>query len=366
MDVPNCGPSIDSAMPLSASLERITALSLRLPKQARYAITLGLVGLAFGFRLSLGEVGTTGMPFLFFFPAILASACAFSNGSGYIAAVASAALSTYFLPPLGWNMPRHHDAISIALYAGTGCLVAMTVETLHNALRHKRAALAELESAHSHLAEAMHGRKLLLDEFRHRSRNDLQSLSALLLLRARGAPASAREALKEGAGHALSLARVHTRIAEASAGGNAAVIDTRQFLEGLCKDLVAGAAGDGLRPVSIVLHAETHPLSTERAVQLGLVLNECVTNALKYAFPNEAAGRVQIHFGGDGETFRLSVEDNGIGFQQANGEPAVPGLGTRLLRALAAQLRGTFTRETCADGGTCCDLTFPVAEPASG
>jgi two-component sensor histidine kinase len=358
-------------MPLSVPLERITARSLRLPKSLRYSLTLGMVGLAFGVRLALGELlGATGLPFLFFFPAILASACAFANGAGYLAAMSSAALSVYFLPPLGWNMPQGRDMISVVLYAATGCLVAVTVETLHNALRAKRTAIAELEAAHGDIAEALRSKRLLLDEFRHRSRNDLQSLCSLLLLRARGAPVGAREALQEGAGHALSLARVHTRIAEASAEGDAATIDTRQFLAGLCSDLAAGAAGNGLRPVSIVLHAESHRLSTERAVQLGLVLNECVTNALKYAFPGELAGQIRITFARDGESFRLSVSDNGIGFHQGNGngngEGQAAGLGTRLLRALAAQLRGNFTRERCEEGGTCCTLVFPWVEPGSG
>jgi two-component sensor histidine kinase len=107
-------------------------------------------------------------------------------------------------------------------------------------------------------------------------------------------------------------------------------------------------------------------------VQLGLVLNEAVTNALKYAFPEDRAGTVRVRFAREAEEFVLTVADDGIGVP-AEGEvpgapPALPprgsGLGTRLLLALAAQLRGTFSRQPEQLGhGTASKLRFPAAPP---
>jgi two-component sensor histidine kinase len=341
-----------------------------------------MVGAAFVARYSLnGVVGETGLPFLFFFPAIIGSAALFANGAGYLATATSLLGSAYFLPPVGsFTVLTGQAAISLSLYAFHGCITACVVETMHNALRGQRMALAERERAEA-------DRLVLLDEFRHRSRNDLQSLVGLLLLRARRATPEAGEALREAAGHALALARVHSRLATASAapGAQAAVVDTRAFILGLCSDMAAGAAGNGLRPVAIIAEAEAYPLSTERAVQLGLVLNETVTNALKYAFPLDRPGRVLVTFGREGDDFVLHVADDGIGLREpgsvcgaaticdaAGGcelaQPAKPeGLGTRLLRALAAQLRGTFTRGRGEGGrGTCCMLRFPAVEPGDG
>jgi len=358
-------------VPLARIIERSTRRASGWPWPVRYAGALGFVALAWGVRYALGPLlAEHGLPFMLFFPAILAAAAVFANGAGYLAALASALSATYYLPPEGrfwvhWGPPL----VGLVAFFAAGCLVAATVETLHNALRRLRVAMAERETARAEREVAERDRGLLLDEFRHRSRNDLQSLVGLLLLRARQASPEGRTALKEAAAHALGLARVHTRLAQASAVGSAAVVDTGVFLRGLCADLAAGSAGDGLRPVALVVEAEAHALSTERAVQLGLVVNECVTNAMKYAFPDERAGTVRVEFNRHDGFYVLCIGDDGIGMrgtQGANGPPAGAGLGTRLLRALAAQLRGSFTREAGPQGGTLCTLRFPFPEPGGG
>ena len=108
------------------------------------------------------------------------------------------------------------------------------------------------------------------------------------------------------------------------------------------------------------------------SVHLGLALNELVTNALKYAFPDDGAGTVRVRFAREGESFLLSVSDDGVGMAgdeapappHAEKRPRGTGLGTRLLQGLAAQLRGTLSRRGSGNGaGTLAELRFPVAEP---
>ncbi|WP_376100716.1 sensor histidine kinase (plasmid) [Roseomonas sp. CCTCC AB2023176] len=120
--------------------------------------------------------------------------------------------------------------------------------------------------------------------------------------------------------------------------------------------------------MTLAIHAEAHPLPTERAVYLGLVLNELVTNALKYAFPEGRPGRIAVSLRCEGETFVLRVEDDGIGLDE-NGdkdetdtrdERPRGGLGTRLLHGLAGQLRGSFARSESEPSGTAGELRFPV------
>ena len=101
------------------------------------------------------------------------------------------------------------------------------------------------------------------------------------------------------------------------------------------------------------------------------MLNELVTNALKYAFPDNGAGTVRVRFRRDGNDYLLSVSDNGVGMASDDAPAARErprrlgtGLGTRLLQGLAAQLRGTLSRSPGEDGsGTLAVLRFPVAEP---
>jgi two-component sensor histidine kinase len=340
------GAAVPLAGPITYLMRRAEPLSL----PARYVGALGLVGAAFAGRLVLGNwIGPDQLPFLFFFPAVLTAGVVLASGSGYLAAGASAVCSVYFLAPAGRiEVDSVQGLVQIASFVVAACVCACVTESLTNALRARE--------------RAERAKRLALEEFRHRTRNDLQSLVSLLMLRARRAGPEAQAALREAAHHALGLARVHGRLT-ASALGDEPLVDTRAFLCGLVDDIARGAAGDGLRPVALSVDAESHPLSTERAVQLGLVVNECVANALKYAFPDiDQSGEVRVRFSRDGTMFVLTIADDGIGIQHG----AAGGLGTRLLRSLGAQLRGTFTRGPASgDFGTICLLRFPAAEPGA-
>jgi two-component sensor histidine kinase len=359
----------------------------RWPTWARYAVTLAIVAAIFALRRAADPILPPGYPYLLAFLAVLLSAALFDHASGVLATALSAALAAYFyLPPVGsLAVQNQGDVVGLGLFAAVGAVISLTVETLHRALadlqralNDRQQALDDLARSNADLRRSEERRGLLLREFRHRTRNDLHSLVGLLRLRARAAPSdAAREGLREAAEHAMALARVHTHLAGVDGAGGAeqgeaAMIDTRRFVEGLCADIRAAQMGEGLRPVALVVEAEAHTLDTERAVQLGLVLNEAVTNALKYAFPEDRAGTVRIGFAREGDEFMLAVADNGIGLP-AEGElpgapPAPPphgsGLGTRLLRALAAQLRGTFSRQPGECGrGTVASLRFPAVPP---
>ena len=360
----------------------------RWPTWARYVATLAIVVAIFLLRRAADPILPQGYPYLLAFLAVLLSAALVDHAAGLLAAALSAALAAYFyLPPLGsLAVERQGDVVGLGVFAAVAAAISLTVETLHRALADRQRALDERQRAlddlarsNADLARSEQRRGLLLREFRHRTRNDLHSLVGLLRLRARAAPSdAARDGLREAAEHALALARVHTRLTAADREGDAAAVDTLEFVLGLCADLGAAVAGEALRPVALAAEAEAHPLDTERAVQLGLVLNEAVTNALKYAFPEERAATVRVRFAREGEEFALAVADDGIGLpaegEVAGAPPGAPtappprdsGLGTRLLRALAAQLRGGFKRVPGEGGvGTVAELRFPVAAPGS-
>ncbi len=302
--------------------------------------------------------------------AVLLCGTMFDRGAGYLAVAISVVLAAVFqLQPLGVEtVPGWHSIQMLVLFAIVGVTMTLIIEALHSVIW-------RLEEANAGLARSERARTLLLHEFRHRTRNDLNSLIGLLLLRARMAPSeAAREALREAAGHALALARVQARLTpDLELDGEAgAWVDTRDLVTGLCSDMETALAGEGLRPVALIAEAESHRLDAERAVPFGLVLNETVTNALKYAFPEDRAGTVLVRFRQDGAHFVLTVSDDGVGLpaeaELAGAPPALvaqgSGLGTRLLRALATQLRGSFTRRAGEGGsGTTAELRFPAQPP---
>ena len=354
-------------MPLSDKVIAVLNRTRSMPVALRYAATIGVVLAMFLARIAASPILPDGYPFLLFFVAILLSAAMFDHGSGLLAVVVSALLSaTWFMEPVGaLAVVDHRNLIVLGLFVAVGSAMAFVIESLHQAIAGERAAALGL-------AVSERRRGLLLHEFRHRTRNDLGSLVGLLHLRARAADSEAvREGLREAAAHAMALARVHTRLAAADVD-DGALIDTRVFLLGLVGDIEAALSGPGLRPIALLAEVEAHVLDSERAVQLGLVLNEAVTNALKYAFPESRAGRIAIRFRREGADFLLSIADDGIGLPpEGDIDPAPPssplrgaGLGTRLLRALAAQLRGSFARRPGPEGrGTVAELRFPALQP---
>jgi two-component sensor histidine kinase len=343
---------------MALSLTRAAAHARGLSMPLRFAGTVAIVACEFLLRRALDPIWPDRYPYLLAFVAILLSSFLFARGSGLVATVLCGMIAVWlYLPPLySPVVARVSDVLGLLVFLAVGAAISFVVETMHKAM--------------ADLARAERDRALLLQEFRHRTRNDLSSLVGLLLLRARAAPSeTARDGLREAADHAMALARIHTRLASDSVSENVALVNTRDFIEGLCADLNSALAGEGLRPIALAPEAESHVVSNERAVQLGLVLNETVTNALKYAFPDDRAGTVHVRFFREGAELVLVVSDNGVGLpadgdtdgRRADALPRSAGLGTRLLQALAAQLRGSFVRGPGPGGvGTVAELRFPV------
>ena len=92
-----------------------------------------------------------------------------------------------------------------------------------------------------------------------------------------------------------------------------------------------------MRPIAVTVDATNHDVPADVAVPIGIIVNELVTNSLKYAFPHEQSGTISVKFHQDGE-YIVTVEDNGVG---CDTEPK--GLGTTLVQLMANQLHGQVT-----------------------
>ena len=207
--------------------------------------------------------------------------------------------------------------------------------------------LAELEMA---LAEAV-----------HRAKNDLQAVTAMLRLQASAVTQPVvRAALIDAEARVHALASLNARL-DAGAQGVESMIDSVIFLEGLATDIRGMHFGEQ-RPVVLDVRAESHRIATLQGKPLGLILNELVVNALKYAFPDARPGTVHIDFRcRDGE-YVLVVTDDGIGIDLA-APPQGTGLGKRLVRALTVQIGGVSDIRSGKDGGTICTIRWPAAGP---
>jgi two-component sensor histidine kinase len=204
--------------------------------------------------------------------------------------------------------------------------------------------LGDLETA---LAEAI-----------HRARNDLHAVIAMLRLQANAAADPAvRTALLAAEVRVRALSSLNARL-DAQAEGVEASIGSVAFLNGLTADLRDMHFGQ--RPVALGVRAEPHRIALAQAKPLGLVLNELVINALKYAFPEDRPGAVSIDFRSRGSDYVLTVRDDGIGIDPA-APPQGTGLGQRMVRALTSQIGGTFEIRPGRDGiGTECTVRWPA------
>jgi two-component sensor histidine kinase len=110
------------------------------------------------------------------------------------------------------------------------------------------------------------------------------------------------------------------------------------------------------RPIALHCESESHLISIEKAVPLGLIVNECVTNATKHAFPDERPGTISVRLIRVGDTYTLTITDNGIG---TKAHVAHAGTGSRLIQMLAAQLGSTIEIEPRSPG-TAVIVTIPV------
>lgn len=210
----------------------------------------------------------------------------------------------------------------------------------------------ERKRADDEVRSAVQQKDLLLYDINHRVKNHLQSVMATLSLSRRRMPDdAAREAIDNTITRLSVLSRVYDRL-EVKAGGEA-VVSVREFIRGLCADLEPSLID--LRPVALRVDAANEEIEIGRAVSIGLVINEALTNALKYAFPADRSGTVLVNFKRQDDNFILEVGDDGVGRPPPSEKS---GTGTKLIRALSQQLGGTV--EWQGPPGTQLIMQFPV------
>jgi two-component sensor histidine kinase len=185
-------------------------------------------------------------------------------------------------------------------------------------------------------AEARHLE--MFDELNHRVKNNLAVVSAMLTMQAHATRSpEVREHLNTAIDRIHTIADVHARLYRS---GRRDDVDFAAYLHDLCARLERSVL-DKTR-VRLELEAEPAVLPLDKAVALGVVVNELVTNAAKHAYPAPAIGAISVRLVRDGAELRLTVGDSGPGFPA---ELPRSGLGMRLVRSLVQQMGATFTVE---------------------
>ncbi|HEX8216387.1 MAG TPA: histidine kinase dimerization/phosphoacceptor domain -containing protein [Allosphingosinicella sp.] len=343
------------------TLQRLQPLR-SLPLAVQYGAT-ALIALAFfGLRYLLGalDIDPQQLPlFIVFVPAVVLSAFLFDRGSGYFAVLVGAALGLYFMldprQPLG--EAGLGDGVRLAAFVVVGLLAAFIVQMLRryvDDLAERAARLGqdgeELTRRLSELDAADAQKELLLHDINHRIKNQLQVVAGYMTIGQRDVcDEHAAEILGTAANRLRVLARVYDRL---QLRRDTTSVGARGFIEEMVNDLQPSLVG--LRPIVLRAEAEETEMSSGRAVTIGLMINELVTNAVRFAFDEGEPGNIFVYFRRNEAGFCLEVIDDGRGFRS---EARSGSVGQRMLRALVAQLQGTI--DWAGPPGTRVTVSFP-------
>jgi two-component sensor histidine kinase/DNA-binding NarL/FixJ family response regulator len=214
--------------------------------------------------------------------------------------------------------------------------------------------ITEQKAAESALFEALAGKDVLLREVHHRVKNNLQTISSLLHMQAELLPDfPARHALRDAQRRVHSMALIHELMYGET---DMDEVDFGEYAKRLTRDLFDSF---GIQAGRVCLRFALEPVSLamDLMIPCGLILNELVTNSLKYAFPGERAGEILVSLRcRDGRSVTMSVADNGVGLPPDSGGKRSKSLGMRIVEILTRQLGGSFMQES--SGGVSSTVTF--------
>ena len=329
---------------MAYSTKRDIALSERLLGRADGLLTdiIGIfaaIGFCVASRLILNMIAPGMVPFALTFPAVMVATLFAGARAGAIATVVLQLLVWYFVLP-----PER----SFGLLSGQAVGLAITTLSLFFMVwvaAAYRKAMLQLSRENEDHVELL---AMALREVDHRTKNNFQIAAALLQTQANSQEDKALgEELRRAASRLMSIAEVHATLAVSSADLSTVLL--HDYLRRLC-DRVR----DAMLPATVELKFTATPveLPARVAVNVGLIVNECLTNAAKHAFPNHS-GVLKVDISIDGRNVVITIEDDGPG-SAAN----AIGMGSRLITTLARPIGAEFTRQ--GEHGTNCVLRLPL------
>lgn len=212
--------------------------------------------------------------------------------------------------------------------------------------------ITQRKNAENEVKRSLDEKELLLREIHHRVKNNMQIISSLLnLQRSYIKDAEADNILQESQGRVKSMALVHEKLYQTD---DLARINVAEYIRSLSMNLFHSYT---VKPgINLTLDVGEVYFNIDTAVPLGLIINELVSNSLKYAFSDKDEGEIHISLKKteDSGIYHLKVRDNGNGFPSNVDINNTNSLGLKLVNTLVNQLDGEM--EMVQDNGTCFDI----------
>ncbi|MFB0906873.1 MAG: two-component sensor histidine kinase [Spirosomataceae bacterium] len=194
--------------------------------------------------------------------------------------------------------------------------------------------------------------ELLLKEIHHRVKNNLEVVSSLLELQsAQIDDPDIQAAMQASQNRVQSMGILHQKLYQSE---HLAFIEMKNYFLNLTENILDSY--DATERVEVEFPMENLELDVDTAVPIGLIVNELITNALKYAFPTGMLGKIKLSLQEVEENLlQLSISDNGVG-KIVNASPTGTGFGTQLVELLTRQLDGKLTQSV--ENGTTVTIQF--------
>ncbi len=192
-------------------------------------------------------------------------------------------------------------------------------------------------------------KELILREVHHRVKNNLQTVSSLLSLQAKSSTNDKiKELIRSSQNRVISMAMIHEML---YIRNNLSKIEFRPYVQELT-DYLMNSSDCKRKNIRIQLHIPEVALGIDTAIPLGLLINEAVTNSLKYGFINNENGQIDITLKKEDakNAYVLGIKDDGIGFSEELDFRNTKSLGLKLIHNLARQLRGSVKRNSGSKG----------------
>lgn len=201
--------------------------------------------------------------------------------------------------------------------------------------------ITERKHQEEQLKAALKEKDLLLSEIHHRVKNNLQIIDSLLGMQSDTLHNNtAIEVLKESQNRVKSMALIHQILYQSL---DFSRIDFSSFIQSLVNSLSTSYALNSAR-IQLNIDTDQVLIPIDVSIPLGLILNELCTNAMKYAFPEDRSGNINITLKHqDSNHFLVQVSDNGIGIPEDFDFANTPSLGLQLVQLLSEQISAKLT-----------------------
>ena len=212
--------------------------------------------------------------------------------------------------------------------------------------------ISERIESEEKIKKSLKEKEILLQEVHHRVKNNLQIISSILNLQTRSLhDPKILELIKETRYRIMSMAFIHDLLYQTKDFTN---IDFSKYLQNITSNIMNTYTHN--KNIALHLHVESIFLNLDNAIPCGLIVNELITNAFKYAFPSGKKGEINVSLKLNNNKVNLSVADNGVGIKKQVDYRTTDTLGFQLINSLVTQIDGELIYENAL--GTKFTLTF--------